>query len=337
VKPATTRLIGGGLLAVPLAVWPAALAAQPPQKQIEYVHVDAAGSIRVVTDQAGREIERRDYLPFGEEWCGSATCRSVRPGFPARFTAKERDPETELDYFGGRYYGAERGRFTSVDPAYTIKENILDPQRWNRYAYGRNNPLRFVDPDGKDILVIENGPTQGNPIGHTAIALTGQGIYSFGNTTPAGSSPTEYLLDQAKRRDTTIFYLKTTPGQDAAALKYLQSFGGTDINPSDSVKKGKAKEALEKLYAVGGDNCATRVNGALDAAGIPPLVYTNNSALWNPGVPYSWSGSGMPGSAGVRVAGQGATATPIPKGSTTLPSVVKKFEPRPEDRPVGWP
>jgi hypothetical protein len=31
----------------------------------------------------------------------------------------------------------------------TLDENLADPQRWNRYAYARTNPLRWVDPDGR--------------------------------------------------------------------------------------------------------------------------------------------------------------------------------------------
>lgn len=65
------------------------------------------------------------------------------------FTGKERDAETGYDYFGARYYGAKAARFTTIDPAYTSQENLVDPQRWNRYAYVRNNPLRYVDPDGR--------------------------------------------------------------------------------------------------------------------------------------------------------------------------------------------
>jgi len=62
------------------------------------------------------------------------------------------DPTGPRSYFGARYYSAPVGRFTTVDPSMTIQENVLDPQRWNRYAYGRNNPLRYVDPDGRDVF-----------------------------------------------------------------------------------------------------------------------------------------------------------------------------------------
>jgi hypothetical protein len=52
---------------------------------------------------------------------------------------------------------SELGRFTTVDPVYTWKENLVDPQRWNRYAYVRNNPLRYTDPDGRDIFDFISG------------------------------------------------------------------------------------------------------------------------------------------------------------------------------------
>src|SRR5207253_4348644 len=92
-------------------------------------------------------LESHDYLPFGEEWPTAAAGTQ-----PKRFTGKERDAETGLDYFGARYYGSKTGRFTTTDPAYTIQENLVDPQRWNRYACAKNNPLRYTDPDGKVIF-----------------------------------------------------------------------------------------------------------------------------------------------------------------------------------------
>jgi len=68
-------------------------------------------------------------------------------------TGKERDPETGLDFFLARYYSGAQGRSTSVDPIWVTKERMQDPQRLNLYAYGRNNPLRFIDPDGMDITL----------------------------------------------------------------------------------------------------------------------------------------------------------------------------------------
>ncbi len=123
---------------------------------VETVITDALGNIRVITGDKGNILERHDYLPFGEE-CLTGPCASnpgARAGQPRKFTGKERDAETGLDYFGARYYASKIGRFTTVDPVYTIQESLVDPQRWNRYAYARNNPLRFVDPDGRAIDVL---------------------------------------------------------------------------------------------------------------------------------------------------------------------------------------
>ena len=66
-------------------------------------------------------------------------------------TAKERDVETGLDYFEARYYSSTQGRFTSADPIFIKSDRVIDPQRLNLYAYVRNNPLVYVDPDGRDL------------------------------------------------------------------------------------------------------------------------------------------------------------------------------------------
>jgi RHS repeat-associated protein len=73
-----------------------------------------------------------------------------------RSTGKERDSETGLDYFGTRYFSGAQGRFTSADEplADQFEQN---PQSWNLYSYGRNNPLRFVDPTGGRCVQTSNG------------------------------------------------------------------------------------------------------------------------------------------------------------------------------------
>jgi RHS repeat-associated protein len=68
---------------------------------------------------------------------------------PQKFTAKERDNETGLDYFGARYYASMQGRFTGVDPISLTRYHIAEPQRWNGYTYAINNPLIMIDLNGK--------------------------------------------------------------------------------------------------------------------------------------------------------------------------------------------
>ena len=71
-----------------------------------------------------------------------------------RFTGKERDTETRLDYFGARYYSAGPGRFTSADPKKFSGRTIENPQKWNKYAYTLNNPLALFDPDGREEVTV---------------------------------------------------------------------------------------------------------------------------------------------------------------------------------------
>ncbi len=69
-----------------------------------------------------------------------------------KFTGKERDSESGLDYFGARYYGSALGRFTSPDWSSTPEPipyaSLSNPQSLNQYAYVGNNPLSITDLDG---------------------------------------------------------------------------------------------------------------------------------------------------------------------------------------------
>ena len=56
-----------------------------------------------------------------------------------RLTEKERDTETNYDYFGARYYDSELARWTTIDPL---------NQYYSPYTYCGNNPLRIIDRDG---------------------------------------------------------------------------------------------------------------------------------------------------------------------------------------------
>lgn len=117
-----------------------------------YLTNDHLGSPRITTDGVGQVISRRDFPPYGEEIArANYGCDSVRK----KFTGKERDSETTLDYFGARYYSAQIARWTTPDPFMPSAKDI-NPQTWNRYSYVLNNPLRYVDPNGLDYSDLDD-------------------------------------------------------------------------------------------------------------------------------------------------------------------------------------
>ena len=123
-----------------------------------YHHRDHLGSLRIVTDEAGRKAEAHDWYPYGQEmasWTATgATTRKL-------FTGHERDAETGLDYMLARYYASPSGAFLTVDPL-DSSAKAEDPLSWNRYAYVRGNPLNRVDPTGED--PAESGEPKATPV-----------------------------------------------------------------------------------------------------------------------------------------------------------------------------
>ena len=127
--------------------------------RLQWLVPDHLGTPRMIIDQTGSltNLKRHDYLPFGEEISAGTGGRTSAMGYLVgdnvrqQFTSKERDSETGLDYFGARYYSSTQGRFTSVDPMGAVFSRQIDPQQLNRYSSVRNNPLRYIDLDGRDL------------------------------------------------------------------------------------------------------------------------------------------------------------------------------------------
>ena len=94
------------------------------------------GSNIVLTDDNQNVLARYEYDVFGAIRNETGTSDNTR-----KFTGKEFDADSNLYYYGARYYDPYIGRFTQRDPA-------GDGVNW--YAYTRNNPLKFVDPNGTE-------------------------------------------------------------------------------------------------------------------------------------------------------------------------------------------
>ena len=127
-------------------------------------------------DRLGSDVDSKS-LPFGQEIVNSERFS---------FTGKELD--SDLYYFGARYYDSNTGRFTSVDP---VKDN-------HAYSYVSNNPIMLVDPSGLQLEIVgEEGANAWGRVGvggeSFKVISRGQGIR--GLLTASGELQNIFLLD----------------------------------------------------------------------------------------------------------------------------------------------
>jgi RHS repeat-associated protein len=161
-RSGTVRVSHGSLIRY-VTIGQAGVGGEPPPpptgpEEVVYFHTDAIGSVRLITDAAGAVVARYDFQPFGQEQLADGPAAA---GNALRFAGKEHDPETgatgwtPLDYFGARSLQGRAGRFVTVDPILDVDAAQFTPQRWNRYAYALNNPLFFIDPNGRQTVQAE--------------------------------------------------------------------------------------------------------------------------------------------------------------------------------------
>lgn len=260
---------------------------------------DALGSTVALGDGTGTLQTQYAYEPFGfVSQSGAASTSSYK------YTGRE-DDGTGLLYYRARYYQPRLQRFISEDPIGLLSGSL------NFYAYVDNNPTRAVDPFGLETAIIVNGPIASNPFGHTAIATTGSGVYSFGNN-PAPNSPnhsymgtslTDYMLKQSSQRNSVVYILPTSADQEFLIIAYLKRLTSTP-------------NAFP-------DNCAGRVTNALVAGGIKLLE--PYGAFQLPAQPFPHS---LAVALQQMVGAGNATSLTIPQNTHVLPPALQSFNPR---------
>lgn len=173
-------------------------------REANWVVADHLGTPRMIVNKSGSlsSVKRHDYLPFGEELYAGMGGRTASPqGYSGdsmrqKFTSKERDIETGLDYFGARYYASAQGRFTTVDPDNAeAAMDFSDPQSWNGYAYVKNNPCSNTDPDGRCFC----------PFQRLNNLFSGYGPYSNEQLQQKENQWRQYLRDKQKEYGTLVY------------------------------------------------------------------------------------------------------------------------------------
>ncbi len=161
-----------------------------------YVSNESQGNVYfddlVVTHTKGDLLEETHYYPFGLVMAGISTKAFGKLENNYRYSGKEQQHKEfsdgsglELYDFGARIYDNQIGRWHGMD-VLSEKFNQLTP-----YNYVANNPLNGIDPDGKDIIFI-NDPKAAQGAGHAAVIIgnSKDGWYYYSlNGTGEGSSP----------------------------------------------------------------------------------------------------------------------------------------------------
>ncbi|MBQ6725185.1 MAG: hypothetical protein IJQ89_01270 [Bacteroidales bacterium] len=117
----------------------------PNTSSVYYYHPNHLGSTCYVTDENRSVVQGFLYAPFGEitNEYNNSFGSSVLPKYS--FNAKELDEETGMYYYEARYYAPPT--FTSRDPLFE-KYPTFTP-----YAYCANNPVKFIDPTGMELVL----------------------------------------------------------------------------------------------------------------------------------------------------------------------------------------
>jgi RHS repeat-associated protein len=115
---------------------------------IIYLHNDVSGSPQAATDSSGNLLWKETYKPYGERTVNSTTSTAGKGTNALYFHGKKVEAlegGVNLSYMGARYYDPSIGRFMGVDPQGFDPNSV---HSFNRFAYGNNNPYKYVDPDG---------------------------------------------------------------------------------------------------------------------------------------------------------------------------------------------
>lgn len=205
-------------------------AAESTVELITYYHSNIQGSPMAATDEDGNTLWTQSYSPYGYRDNSEAqTSRTDlnRIGFTGHVEDKFGD--RQLIYMQARYYDPALGRFLSADPVGFHESN---PVSFNRYAYANNNPLKYVDPDGRIAETVWD------------VANVGMGLASLGYNVSEGNYWSAALDGLGVVADGLASVIPFVPGGAAAGIK-VSRYGGEVTK--DAVGRAGKQARLKKL------------------------------------------------------------------------------------------
>jgi RHS repeat-associated protein len=229
-----------------------------------FYHGDHLGSTSFVTDARGRVSQYVAYMPYGEALFEE---HSNTRDMPYLFNAKERDEETGLYYYGARYLDPETAVWYGVDPL-AMKYPDYSP-----YIYCANNPLKYIDPDGKKIKLAGTAAqrqtilTTMQKLTNDKLSIRSDGtviIVRMGGENPdkALTSGSELIRDLNKKGDgaRTVTISIGTRGNTESDVNPANAINGIGSDANVSFDPTSNPNILTKDPTTGNVSGATRPN-----------------------------------------------------------------------------
>ncbi len=208
-----------------------------------YPCYDGHGNVTGLVKNTGEAVARYEYGPFGELIRASGPFAKSNP---FRFSTKYYDVETDLSYYGLRYYNASTGRWLNRDP-----KGIEGGS--NLYAFAGNNPLNAFDALGAEIEEEETAAGAeaeiGSEGGTQAISFLNhvKGVFNAYNDAQEFINDLSNLADTVEGGDSTEILIA---GLQAAG----HAFGAALPGGSKGAKNGLGVAANTTVYQAFGNN-----------------------------------------------------------------------------------
>ena len=119
-----------------------------------YFEKNLQGDVIAVYNASGVKVLSYTYDAWGNHtttWHNSAGTNLLATYNPFRYRGYYYDTETQLYYLQSRYYNPAWGRFLNADGLISTGTGLLG---YNMYAYCNNNPVMYIDRQGKSLFAI---------------------------------------------------------------------------------------------------------------------------------------------------------------------------------------
>ena len=218
-----------------------------------FYHSDHLGSTSYITNDHANITQYDAYLPYGELLVDE---HSSSEDLPYKFNGKQFDEETGLYYYGARYMDPKISMWLGVDPLMEKYPNVTG------YCYTMDNPIKFIDPNGKETYVIKNKTGTYTVVG--GILNNNRGIYiaskdKSGKYTIKGemigistSTTTFYNTDANKGKGGWAIGAQINPN-DKSGINFLNKIVSSNVTLGDYMNNARTNHPYDFKVTNGGD------------------------------------------------------------------------------------